>query len=471
MKALPKDPINGGVAPILWYNGLKNWKLRYVKDIDTKKSDFITEDLNVIWHPCTQMKDHETYPLILIEKGEGVWLYDETGTKAIDAISSWWVNLFGHCQPHIQEVISQQLQTLEHVLLAGFTHKPAINLATRLIKKVPQGLAKVFFADNGSSAIEVALKMAFHYFYNRNEVRTHFVSLKNSYHGETLGALAVGDVGLYKEIYHPLLMTSYQAMVPQDQSSQAALKALDDLEEIFKRDGKHIAAFICEPLVQCAGGMHMYHPSYLQGARALCDQYDILMIADEIAVGFGRTGKMFGCDHAGVCPDFMTLSKGITGGFLPLSVVVTTQKIYDAFYDDYETYRGFLHSHSYTGNPLACAAATAVLDIFDSYDVLQDVNQKGSFLEEKMTIFKTLSCVKNLRRQGLILAFDLEGFDPLRRIGKELATQAWKRGVLIRPLGDVVYFMPPLSISYDEIETMVRGVYEALVFILQGEQS
>ena len=311
----------------------------------------IIEDLQHIWHPCTQMKDHETLPLIPIKRGEGVYLFDFEDNAYIDGVSSWWVNLFGHCNPYINQKVKEQIDTLEHVIFAGFTHEPIIKLSKRLCELAPKGLEKCFYADNGSSAIEVALKMSFQYHKNRGEKRPYFVSLENSYHGETIGALAVGDVKLYKEVFEDILLQTLQASVPKDATEVAAREALVDLEKIFKEHHKKISAFIVEPLVQCAGGMHMYHPLYIKHARKLCDTYDIHLIADEIAVGFGRTGKMFACEHAGVSPDFMTLSKGLTGGYLPLSVVLTTQKVYDAFYCDYSEFKAFLHSHSYTGNP------------------------------------------------------------------------------------------------------------------------
>ena len=337
-------------------------------------------DLEVIWHPCTQMKDHETLPLVPIKSGKGVYLYDFDGHGYIDAVSSWWVNLFGHSNPQINEKVKRQIDTLEHVLLAGFTHEPAIELAHRLVNITPKDLAKVFYVDNGSSAVEAALKMSYHYHLNNGKRKTVFLSLSNSYHGETIGALSVGDVELYKETYAPLLIANRQVPVPKDQSVEAAEEALDALETMLQEHADEIAAFIIEPLIQGAGGMHMYHPVYLKGARELTQAYDVHLIADEIMTGFGRTGEMFACDHADISPDFMTLSNGLTGGYLALSVVMTTNDVYQAFYCDYNEYKAFLHSHSYTGNPLACSAGLATLDIFEENDILGENAKKSAYI-------------------------------------------------------------------------------------------
>ena len=275
--------------------------------MQNRNTEIIERDLDVIWHPCTQMKDHETLPLVPIKSGKGVYLYDFEENKYIDAVSSWWVNIFGHANDYINNRIKNQLDTLEHVLLAGFTHEPAVNLAHKLVEMTPDTLKKVFYVDNGSSAVEAALKMSYHYHLNRGKEKSLFLSLSNSYHGETIGALSVGDVALYKETYAPLLIANKQVPVPKDQSIQAAKDALTSLEEVLKEQGHEIAAFIIEPLIQGAGGMHMYHPYYLEGARALTKQYDVHLIADEIMTGFGRTGEMFACNHAAISPDFMTL--------------------------------------------------------------------------------------------------------------------------------------------------------------------
>jgi adenosylmethionine-8-amino-7-oxononanoate aminotransferase len=419
-------------------------------------------DLEVIWHPCTQMKDHETLPLVPVKSGKGVYLYDFDGNAYIDAVSSWWVNIFGHANESINNKVKAQLDTLEHVLLAGFTHEPAIELAHKLVNITPKDLAKVFYVDNGSSAVEAALKMSYHYHLNRGKRKAVFLSLTNSYHGETIGALSVGDVELYKDTYEPLLIANMQVPVPKDQSIDAATEALVALEETLKERSEEIAAFIIEPLIQGAGGMHMYHPTYLAGARELTQKYDVHLIADEIMTGFGRTGKMFACEHAEISPDFMTLSKALTGGYLPLSVVMTTNDVYQAFYCDYNEHKAFLHSHSYTGNPLACAAALATMEIFEQNDILGENEKKSQYIMEKLKKFSILSNVKEIRQQGMVTAIELEGYQATERIGLKVYEYALTQGVLLRPLGHVIYFMPPYVISYEEIDKMIEVAYEGV---------
>ncbi len=420
-------------------------------------------DLAHIWHPCTQMKDHERLPLIPVKSAKGVWLEDFDGNRYIDAISSWWVNLFGHANPYIAEALSKQAKSLEHVLLAGFTHEPAIRLAERLCSLVPKDLNKIFFADNGSSAVEVALKMSYHAHLNGGEERPLFLSLTNSYHGETIGALSVGDVELYKKTYEPILIRSLQTPVPADGSEEAARKAAGELESILKEHARRISALIVEPLVQCAGNMHMYHPLYLSLAKSLCERYQVHFIADEIAVGFGRTGTMFAFEQAQIVPDFICLSKGLTGGFMPLAVVLTRDEIYSAFYCDYLEYKAFLHSHSYTGNPLGCSCANAVLDIFEKENVLEENMKKSSRMSELLEPFKALPNVKEVRQIGMIAAVELKGYDPKERVNLKIFEYCLKKGVFVRPLGPVLYFMPPYIISEEEMERMVSAAYEAVV--------
>ena len=429
--------------------------------IDAKT--LVKEDLKHIWHPCTQMKDHETIPILPIQRGEGVYLYDFEDNSYIDGVSSWWVNLFGHCNPYINQKVKEQLDTLEHIIFAGFTHEPIVRLSSRLCALAPKGLEKCFFADNGSSAIEVALKMSYQYHQNKGQRRPLFVSLENSYHGETIGALSIGDVKLYKEVFESILLQTIQTPVPKDMSEEEARKSALALEQIFIKEGEKISAFIIEPLVQCAGGMHMYHPLYITLARSLCNQYNIHLIADEIAVGFGRTGTMFACEQAGVSPDFMALSKGLTGGYLPLSVVLTTDKVYEAFYCDYGEYKAFLHSHSYTGNPLACSAANATLDIFENENIIEKNREKIAYIAQKLEKFKTLKNVKEIRQTGMIAAVELINYDAILRVNLKVFSYALEKGVLLRPLGNVVYFMPPFIITSEEIDTMMDVAYEAIV--------
>lgn len=419
-------------------------------------------DLDVLWHPCTQMKDHETLPLIPIKKAHGIYLEDFDGNSYIDAISSWWVNLFGHTNSYINEKIKEQLDTLEHVILAGFTHEQVVRLSERLVKLTPKGLEKCFYADNGSSAVEVALKMSYHAHKNSAKEKKFFVSLTNSYHGETIGALSVGDVKLYKDTYEPLLIRSIQTPVPKDMSIEAAKEAAAEFEKLCREKSEEISAIILEPLVQGAGSMHMYHKEFLVLVRKICDRYDIHLIADEVMVGFGRTGNMFACESANITPDFLVLSKGLTGGYLPLSVVLTTDEIYAKFYCDYNEHKAFLHSHSYTGNALACAAANATLDIFERDNVIENNRETAKYIGSKLSKFKELKNVASIRQTGMICAVELKGYEPKDRIGLKVYQYGLDNGVLLRPLGDVVYFMPPYIITKDECDKMMDTAYEAV---------
>jgi adenosylmethionine-8-amino-7-oxononanoate aminotransferase len=410
------------------------------------------------------MKVHEQLPLLPIARAQGAWLYDFEGRRYLDAISSWWVNLFGHGNPRIASAIRQQLGTLEHILLAGFTHEPVVALSERLSAKA--GLSHCHYASDGSSAVEIALKMSVHYWRNAgNPEKNRFICLTGSYHGETTGALSVGDLGLYRDAYGPLLHEPLRVPSP-DWRSEAeedprilAQTAAEALEACLAAHHETTAALIIEPLVQCAGGMAMHHPDYLRLARAACDRHAVHLIADEIAVGFGRTGTFLACEQAQIRPDFLCLSKGITGGFLPLSVVLTTEAVYDAFYDDDVT-RGFLHSHSYTGNPLACRAALAVLDLFEQDNVLESNRRKSAQLTRLAEPIARHAAVRHFRNTGMIWAFDLAGDDPLR--GRRFYVQALKRSLLLRPLGNTVYFMPPYVIGADEMEHLVSGTLSTL---------
>ena len=442
-------------------------------------TDWRSRDLEVLWHPCTQMREHhgagaDALPLLPVASGSGVWLTGPDGRRTLDAVSSWWVNLFGHAEPRIAAAIGRQAQTLEHVILAGCSHQPAVELAERLLAIAPRQpgrdpLTKVFYADNGSAGVEVALKMAFQWFRNRGDEprRTKFVALENGYHGETIGALSVGDIPLYRRVYAPLLMEAmfapspdaYLAAAGRDAEAQAE-EAADALARLFDEHPGEICALVLEPLVQCAGGMRMYHPIYLKRARELCDVHGAFLIADEIAVGFGRTGTMFAFEQAGVMPDLMCLSKGLTGGFLPLAAVLATQAIYDGFLDESRE-RAFLHSHSYTGNPLACAAALATLDIFASDDVLARNRVTAGKMATLAAPLAQLPHVADVRQTGMILAIELtrDGrrdtpFDPSQRIGLHAYNAALERGVLLRPLGDILYWMPPYCIQDDELQLL-----------------
>lgn len=410
------------------------------------------------------MKQHEQFPLVPISRGDGIWLVDEDGNRYLDAVSSWWVNLFGHNNTRIKDAIKLQLDTLEHVMLAGFTHEPVVALSEKLAKLT--GLGHAFYGSDGASATEIALKMSFHYWRNTGKPnKTKFVSLQNSYHGETLGALGVTDVAIFKDTYAPLLMQSAQMPSPDfrlaktgESAENYAMRCADVLENYLAAHHHEIAAFIIEPLVQCAAGMGMYHPAYITRAREICTQYEVHLIADEIAVGFGRAGTMFACEQANIKPDFICLSKGITGGYLPLSAVLTTDEVYQAFYDD-STIRGFLHSHSYTGNPLACSAALATLAIFESDNVLQTNLEKAAAIWAKMQVLTDLP-IKHLRQQGMIFAFDVVTHNT--QFSKQCYQAALQQNLLIRPVGNTVYFMPPYTITFDEINTMVTAAHQAV---------
>ena len=427
-----------------------------------KNEELKIRDLDVLWHPCTQMKDHERLPLIPIKKAHGIYLEDFEQKRYIDAISSWWVNLFGHTNEYINKKIKEQLDTLEHVILAGFTHEQVVRLSERLVQLTPEGLDKCFYSDNGSSAVEVALKMSFHAHRNDGITKPLFVSLTNSYHGETIGALSVGDVELYKETYEPLLLQTIQTPVPKDMSRESADEAADLFEDLCKKRADEISAIIIEPLIQGAGYMHMYHPCFVVRLREICNRYNVHLIADEVMVGFGRTGELFACEKAGITPDFLVLSKGLTGGYLPLSVVLTSNDVYAKFYCDYNEHKAFLHSHSYTGNALACAAANATLDIFENEDVIEKNREKAAYMAQKLKAFEGLKNVKEVRQTGMVCAVELQGYSAQERIGLKVYQYGLDHGVLLRPLGHIVYFMPPYIITNNEIDIMMDTALEAI---------
>jgi adenosylmethionine---8-amino-7-oxononanoate aminotransferase len=440
-------------------------------------------DLSVLWHPCTQMKDHETFPIIPIKKGQGVWLEDFDGNRYLDAVSSWWVNLFGHCNPTINAALNDQLDSLEHVIFAGFTHEPAIKLAEKLVEVTPSGLNRCFYADNGSAAVEVALKMSFHYWLNLGQThKTKFITLENSYHGETLGALAVGNVPLYKETYAPLLMDVITVPSPDcyhrdsgESWADYSSRRFELMEQALQNHADKVCAVIIEPLVQCAGGMRMYDPVYLKLLREACNKYNVHLIADEIAVGFGRTGTLFACEQAAITPDFICLSKGLTGGYLPLSAVLTTDEVYQAFYDDYQRQTAFLHSHSYTGNALACRAGLATLEIFQQQDIITKNKTLVKLMAQAAARFHDHPHVSEVRQCGMIVAIELvlnkhtrEPYPWQERRGLGVYQYALSKGVLLRPLGNIIYFMPPYVINEDEIRLMADVAWDGIQRAVKG---
>ena len=444
----------------------------------SRNAPLIARDLAHVWHPCTQMREHDAQlPLIPIVRGDGAWLIDADGKRYFDGISSWWSCLFGHANPRIAAAIAEQAARLNHVMLAGFTHEPALQLAEELARIAPSGLTRVSYAGDGASAVEIALKMSFHYWRNAGQPqRTRFVALANAYHGETLGALSVSDLPLYRAVYGPLLFDPIVAPSPDwldaepgESHDEVARRRLGDMRALLERHAHETCAVIVEPLVQCSGGMRMHAPSYLAGLRALCDEFDVHLLADEIAVGFGRTGTRFACEQAALTPDFLCLSKGLTGGALPLSAVLTTSRIYEAFLGDYAANNAFLHSHTFSGNPIACAAALASLSIFRDEPVLERNRALTAHLAQRLDPLRDHPHVANLRQTGWIAAFDLVKDKASRqpwpggeRRGRRFYTHALARGMLLRPLGDTVYFMPPYCIEATDIDRMVDAALDAV---------
>jgi adenosylmethionine-8-amino-7-oxononanoate aminotransferase len=432
-------------------------------------SSLVTRSLAHIWHPCTQMQRAAEVPPLPIVRGQGVWLFDEDGKRYFDAISSWWVNLFGHADARINAAIKDQLDTLPHVMLAGCTHAPAVELAERLSARTGGVLGHCFFASDGASAVEIALKMAFHHWRNRGfSDKQEFVCLRQGYHGETLGALAVTDVQIFRDAYDPLLMRSHQVMspdarqaLPGESAADVARRAAAEVETLLQQRHGHIAAIILEPLVQGACGMAMHDPVYLQAVRALCDRYQVLLIADEIAVGCGRTGTFFAVEQAGIWPDLLCLSKGISGGYLPLSLVLSRDSVYAAFLDD-NVARGFLHSHSYTGNALACRAALAVLDRFDQDGVLAHNRLQAATLSAALAPLQSDPRVENFRHIGMIWAFDVLESVAGPRFAERFHLAGRARELLIRPIGRTVYLLPPYLLDDELSPWLARQVLATL---------
>lgn len=439
--------------------------------------DLIKRDLSVLWHPCTQMKDHEWLPLVPIKRGKGVWLEDYDGNRYLDAISSWWVNLFGHSHPKINAAIQRQSEQLEHVLLAGFSHEPAITLAEKLTELLPDPITRCFYTDNGSAAVEAALKMSYHYWHNIGQSgKTKFITLTNSYHGETLGALAVGGVDLYKKTYQPLLMEVLSVQSPDcffrepgEGYRDYSIRMFEPMRRMLEKHHKEVCAVIIEPLVQCAGNMRMYDPIYLWQLRQACNEFGVHLIADEIATGFGRTGSMFACEQADISPDIVCLSKGLTGGYLPLAVVATSDRIYQAFYDDYEKLNAFLHSHSYTGNALACSAAIATLDLFEQDKIIEKNRHLAKYMQDAVLSIADHPHIAEIRQHGMILAIEMvkekatrEAYPWQERRGLRVYQHGLKNNMLLRPLGNVVYFMPPYVITQREIKQMAQVAIEGI---------
>jgi adenosylmethionine-8-amino-7-oxononanoate aminotransferase len=426
--------------------------------------------VRAVWHPCTQMKAHERHPPLPVARAEGAWLFDMEGRRVLDGVSSWWVNLFGHGHPRLKAAIADQLDRLDHVMLAGCTHAPVVELSERLAGLT--GLGHAFYGSDGASAVEIALKMSVHHWRNAGRPSKHrFVGVAGGYHGETAGALGVTDIALFRDAYAPLVRLA--GTVPSPDARQAAPgetardvagRAADALDEWLARHHADTAALVVEPLIQCAAGMAMHDPLYLRRARAACDRHGVHLVLDEIATGFGRTGTMFAHQQAGIRPDFLCLSKGLTGGTLPLSAVLTTDAVYDAFYDD-DVARGFLHSHSYTGNPLACRAALAVLDVFEHEDVLARNQELARAIDDVCAPLAQHARVRHARRCGMVWAWDVAGAPP--GFAARFHRAALEHGVLLRPIGSTIYAMPPYVVDAAAARWLVDGALAALEHALR----
>ena len=443
----------------------------------------LIRDFENIWHPCTQMKDHEIQPPLWIERGDGVFLIDRDGRRYLDAIASWWVNLFGHNHPRINAALSEQLEKIAHVMFAGVTHKPAVDLAESLVRETPPNLTRVFFSDNGSTSVEVALKMSAQYWQLKGQpLRTRFAYLKGGYHGETLGALSVCGLDLFREKFGDLLLDHLEIKGPdcyrcpfEKVPETCDAECFEPMEQSLNHNRQTLAAVIVEPLVQGAAGMKMYPPIYLKKLQDACDATDIHLIFDEVAVGFGRTGSMFVCDQKEFRPTFLCLSKGITSGYLPLAATLTEERIFEVFYGEYSDLKLFLHSHSYSANPLACACANETLALLTDGEFLASLQPKIKFLEDYGSRLKELPWCGEFRQTGLIARLELvknqetkEPFPIEKRMGYPIYLEGLRRGVFIRPLGNVIYFIPPLVITTMEIKQMVDTTYDSVQHVLGG---
>jgi len=443
-------------------------------------------DRKYVWHPFTQMKDWESEDQIVIARGQGSHIFDTDGNRYLDGVAAIWTNVHGHCRPEINKAVKEQVDRLEHSTLLGLAGEQPSLLAKRLVDIAPTGLCKVFYSDNGSTAMEIAVKMAFQYHLHRGGVfkrKTRFITFRNAYHGDTIGAVSVGGIDLFHGVFRPLLFPVIQSPSPYcyrcecggsgDESCRRL--CLEELERLMKTHAETTAGLVIEPLMQCAGGMIAQPPGFLKKVRELCDRYDILMIADEVAVGFGRTGAMFACEKEGVTPDLMALSKGITAGYLPLAATLATRKIYDMFLGDYSELKTFFHGHTFTGNPIACAAALASLDLFEKDSLLASLPTKISYLEKRLRDMDALDHVGETRRVGMIggieLVRDKETRAPYpweERVGVRVCMEARKHGLFLRPLGNVIVIFPPLSISLEEMEILMDGIHSSIRSITEG---
>ncbi|MCA1327049.1 adenosylmethionine--8-amino-7-oxononanoate transaminase [Herbaspirillum sp. alder98] len=442
-----------------------------------RSQELVSRSLRNVWHPCTQMRHHESVPPIAVASGNGAWLVDADGRRYLDAISSWWVNLFGHTNARINGALVDQLGRLEHAMLAGFTHEPVVALSEKLSALTGHMLGRCFYASDGASAVEIALKMSVHAWRNTGHAdKTEFICVAGGYHGETLGALGVTDTALFRAPYETLLRPAHVAASPDarqarpgESGADVAAAALAQLEQLLQRRHGHIAAVIVEPLVQCANGMAMHDATYVAGVRALCDTYGAHLIADEIAVGCGRSGSFFACEQSGVWPDLLCLSKGISGGYLPLSLVMAQEHIYQAFYDD-DAQRGFLHSHSYTGNPLACRAALETLAIFEDEQVLERNRRWAQTMETALQPLAQDPRLVHYRRTGMIWACDARIGDPAAAasFSRRFASEAARCELLMRPIGNTLYLMPPYILDDEQAQWLGQRVHQVFDAVMAG---
>jgi adenosylmethionine---8-amino-7-oxononanoate aminotransferase len=414
--------------------------------------DLVAVDRAYLWHPFTQQRGWMDEDPVIVERAEGTDLIDVAGRRYIDGVSSLWCNVHGHAHPRIDAAVRVQLDRVAHSTMLGLTHRPAIELAQRLVEIAPPGITRVFYSDSGSTATEIALKMAFQYWQQRGERRTRFLALRMAYHGDTIGSVSVGGIDLFHSIYRPLLFDTLKAE-PGD---------LAGMERLLSDHGGEVAAVIMEPLVQGAAGMLVHPEGYLKGVRDLCDRHGVLLILDEVATGFGRTGRMFACEHEGVAPDLLCVAKGLTGGYLPLAATLASERIYEGFLGEFEEFRTFFHGHTYTGNPLACAAAIATLDVFREERTLEALEGKIELLAELLEPVAAHPAVSEVRRVGFMVGIELAEQPLALRMGHRVTLEARARGAIIRPLGDVVVLMPPLAISPAHLRRLVSITTEAI---------
>jgi adenosylmethionine-8-amino-7-oxononanoate aminotransferase len=436
-------------------------------------------DKRHLWHPFTQMKEWVESPQLVIQHAKGSYLFDTQGRKYLDGVSSLWANIHGHSHPTLIKAIQSQLRQLDHSTFLGLSHIRAVELAEKLLQMAPSNLTRVFYSDNGSTAVEVALKMSFQYWRHKGKAfgrKKKFVSFTNAYHGDTLGSVSLGGVELFRRIYRPLLFKSYKAFHPScyrcpfgKQVATCEIFCAGEIEALMRQRHEELCAVVLEPVVQGAAGMLTAPRGFLKRVESLCREFDVHLILDEVATGFGRTGKMFALEHEKVSPDFLALAKGLTGGTLPLAATLTTEEIFNAFYGEYSEFKTFFHGHTYTGNPLACAAALANLEIFRQEKTLKKLQNKIRYLEERLRDFETLRHVGHIRQAGFMVGIELvqdraskKSFPRKKRIGHRVILEARRRGVILRPLGDVIVLMPPLSIALQELKTLLDVTHESI---------